>query len=138
MKIRYAMTASAAITLLACAAAAPAPANSAWTGVWQGQLDGQPSVTLTLAEDGGALGGTLVLDLIERQQDGLSRIVAIDPHVLLRAHADGNRLSFEVVRRNDSHTPMRFIVALDGGDKAHLHCLNCGPDTPIADLVRAQ
>jgi hypothetical protein len=138
MKMRYGMAVCAAIALLAHAAAAQASANSAWTGVWQGQLDGQPSVTLTLAEDGGALGGTLVLDLIERQQDGPARVVAIDPHVLLRTHADGNRLSFEVMRRNDSGPPMRFTVALDSGAKAHLHCQNCGPDAPIAELVRAQ
>jgi hypothetical protein len=28
-----------------------------WTGVWQGELDGQPGVTLTLTEENGQLGG---------------------------------------------------------------------------------
>ena len=55
------------VGLLAAGLAAVQPdQNDAWVGVWQGELDGQPSAVLTLAEDNGALEGTLVLNGISR------------------------------------------------------------------------
>jgi hypothetical protein len=57
-------------TLVCCLSAEstqPATQSARWAGVWQGELDGLPSVTLTLANDTGQLGGTLVLNIIERE-----------------------------------------------------------------------
>jgi len=136
MKAYFNLAVSIATAVSLHAATAQAPSSPGWLGVWQGQLDGQPSVTLTLADDGGTLGGTLVLDLIEKQGDGSSRVVAIDPHVLMRTEANEHTLSFEVIRRDRSEPPIRFSVVLDGSDKAHIHCLNCGPDAPFAEIVR--
>jgi hypothetical protein len=128
----------AAAMLLACAATAQAPANAAWNGVWQGELDGQPSVTLTLADDAGALGGTVVFNMIERQTQGPSRVASIQPHLLLDPETSGNTLSFQIERPDRSQAPLKFAVTLDGNDKARIHCLNCGPDAPAAELVRMQ
>ena len=44
--------------------AAGSKSDAAWVGVWHGELDGQPSVLLTLADDGGSLGGTFVMDIV--------------------------------------------------------------------------
>jgi hypothetical protein len=137
MKPRESSLATAAL-LLACAAAAQAPATATWKGVWQGELDGQPSVILTLADDSGSLGGTVVFNAIERQTQGPPRVASIQPHLLLDPQAKGDTLSFQIMRPDHSETPLKFTVMLDGNDKAHIHCLNCGPDAPVAGLVRMQ
>ena len=46
------------LLIAATALAAQSSSPSDWIGVWQGELDGQPSVTLTLAKDSGTLEGT--------------------------------------------------------------------------------
>jgi hypothetical protein len=123
------------VTLCACAAA-QSPNDSAWTGVWQGELDGQPAVTLTLADDGGALGGTVVFNLVEREDGGMPHVVSIQPHVLLEPQVDGTTLTFQIMRRNRSESTMQFTVGLDGDGKARIHCLNCGPDAPLAEIIK--
>jgi hypothetical protein len=125
-----------AVILSVCTAAAQAPANAGWTGVWQGQLDGQPAVTLTLADDGGALGGTVVFNLVERQPGGEPHVVSIQPHLLLNPHVSGTTLSFQIMRRDRSEEPMRFTVVTGDDGKTRIHCLNCGPDAPNAEIVK--
>jgi hypothetical protein len=124
-----------AASFVACAATAETPASSQWDGVWQGWLDGQPSVTLTLAEDTGELGGTLVLNLVEKQ-DGQARVAAIEPHVLVRPRVDGKQLTFGV-RRPDGDL-VNFTVALTPEGKARIHCTDCGADAPVVDMTRGQ
>ena len=63
-----------------------------WLGVWHGVLDGQPSVVLTLADDTGALGGTVVLNIIEKQ-DGAAHVVATEPHTLMNPLVEGDVLA---------------------------------------------
>lgn len=133
---RTELLAASAAMLFTCIAAAQAPANAKWKGVWQGELDGQPAVTLTLADDSGALGGTVVFNMIERQTQGLPHVASIQPHILLDPQAAGNTLAFQIMRPD--HASLKFTVTLDGNDKAHIHCLNCGPDAPVAELVRMQ
>jgi hypothetical protein len=41
--------------------------SSSWVGVWQSELDRQPGVTLTLAQDTGDMGGTVVLNVVSRE-----------------------------------------------------------------------
>ena len=65
-------------TIMLCCAAAQSNSDAGWVGVWQGELDGQPSVILTLAEDTGTLEGTLVLNIITRE-GGQPHIVARQP-----------------------------------------------------------
>ena len=115
--------------------AAQSNMNSDWVGVWQGVLDGQPSVTLTLAEDTGTLEGTLVLNIISRDT-GQPRIIAREPHVLMTPHIDGAKLSFEVNRIDGSNSPMQFSVELTSGERAKIHCLNCGESAPVVELTK--
>lgn len=107
----------------------------AWAGVWQGQLDGQPSVTLTLAEDTGELGGTVVLNIINRD-GGQPHVVAREAHVLVRPRLEADKLSFELMRLNKSEAPMNFTVVFMSEGRAQIHCLNCGENAPIVDLVK--
>lgn len=129
---------AAAATLLAGVAAAQTPTTTAWLGVWQGEVKGQPAVTLTLADDSGALGGTVVFNAIERQAQGPPRVASIQPHVLLDAQANGDSLSFHIMRPDHTQAPLKFAVTLDGDGKARIHCLNCGADPAVAELVRMQ
>ncbi len=124
------------LLLTAMTARAQTQDPAAWAGVWQGQLDGQPSVTLTLAEDTGELGGTVVLNIISRD-GGQPHVVALQPHVLVRPRLENNKLSFELRRIDKSSEPMNFTVVLSSGNKAQIHCLNCGVEAPIVDLVKA-
>ena len=106
-----------------------------WLGVWQGELDGQPSVILTMANDAGALGGTLVLNII-RNKDGQARIVAIEPHVLLNPRSDGDDMAFQCRKPNGG--VLSFSVKLVAANKATIHCLDCGPDAPTVKILRAK
>jgi hypothetical protein len=124
----------AAMAVATVAAAQPTN-ESAWLGVWQGELDGQPSVTLTLADDTGDLGGTVVLNIIQKE-NGQPHVVAMEPHVLLNPHVDGDVLSFQF--RKLQGGMLDFTVKLSAAGKATIHCSNCGADAPTVDLVRAQ
>jgi hypothetical protein len=120
---------------LSAESAQPATRPAQWAGVWQGELDGLPSVTLTLANDTGQLGGTLVLNIIEKE-DGGARIKAREPHVLVHPQLDGNTLSFGVRKIDGSSDLLNFTVALTPEGKARIHCTNCGADAPVVDMSR--
>jgi hypothetical protein len=130
---KKALLAIGAASSLAIAAAAQSKVNAQWDGVWQGQLDGQPGVTLTLAEDTGELGGTLVLNLVEKENGQAAHVAAIEPHVLVRPRLDGNLLSFAVRKPNGDL--MNFTVVLTPEGKARIHCTTCA-DAPQVDMTR--
>jgi hypothetical protein len=129
------LAAACVASFLACAATAESTGNAQWAGVWQGQRDGQPSVTLTLADDTGELGGTLVLNIVEKQE-GQARAVAGEPHVLVHPRVEGKVLSFGVKKIDKSGDLLNFTVALTPEGKARIHCLNCGVDAPVVDMDR--
>jgi hypothetical protein len=118
-------------------AAAQGDSDAAWIGVWLAELDGQPSVTLTLAKDTGALDGTIVLNIITRQ-DGQPHVIASEPHVLIHPRLESSTLSFGLKKIDGSGDLMNFTVALDAEGKAKIHCLNCGVDAPVVELAKAQ
>jgi hypothetical protein len=135
MKKRILAAASVTCALV-CGLAAESNGPAQWTGVWQGELDGQPSVTLTLANDTGQLGGTLVLNIIEKEDGGAARIKAREPHVLVHPQLDGNTLSFGVRKIDGSSDLLNFTVELTPEGKARIHCINCGADAPVVDMSR--
>jgi hypothetical protein len=110
--------------------------SSSWVGVWQSELDRQPGVTLTLAQDTGDMGGTVVLNVVSRES-GTPPVIMSEPHVLMHPHVDGNTLSFQVKRVGDAKELQIEVKFLDSG-KAQMRCLNCGPASPTAELVRNQ
>ena len=123
------------LLIAATALAAQSSRPSDWIGVWQGELDGQPSVTLTLAKDSGTLEGTLVLNIINRDSRS-PRIVAHEAHVLLQMRSQGDSITFQVKRIDRSAEPMEFTVERTAADAAKIHCLNCGDDAPTVEMTK--
>jgi hypothetical protein len=135
MKNRIIIVVACVAIAAACATLAEPPDRAQWVGVWQGKLDELPSVTLTLADDTGELDGTLVLNVIEKQ-DGQARIAAIEPHVLVHPHFDGNVFSFGVRKIDGSRDLLNFTAGLTPEGKARIHCTNCGAEAPVVDMDR--
>jgi len=126
-----------AIAMSAAAAGQTAPGSNAWIGVWHAELDGRPGTTLTLADDTGELGGTLVMYMVSRE-GGQPHVVATDPHVLVAPRLDGDTLTFSVKRMHRTDQPAQFSVVLTASGTAKIHCLNCGADAPVVELVKNQ
>ncbi len=122
---------SLAITLPA-RAGKPVP-DSPWVGIWEAQLEGQPSVVLTLGDDTGQLGGGIVFNVIARD-GGQAHIIGRDAHVLINPRVEGDTLRFQVIRLSDKRQlDMSMQMTADG--TARFHCANCG-DSPVVDIVR--
>jgi hypothetical protein len=134
MDMRMGGVVCVAISLLGIAWAQPSK-DAGWVGVWQGQLDGQPSVNLTLAEDTGKIEGTMVLNIISRE-GGPPHIVARQPHVLVSPKIEGNILSFRARRLDASSPMMAFTVDLTSSNTAQIHCLNCGNSAPVVEISK--
>jgi len=124
-----------ALIIATTAVAVQSSNPSNWVGVWQGELDGLPSVVLTLATDSGQLQGTLVLNGINNN-DGKPHIAVREAHVLLHPVLNGSSLSFEVKRQRGSGTSMDFTVEQTSGNSARIHCLNCGDNTPTVEITK--
>jgi hypothetical protein len=101
-------------------------------GVWQGTLDGLPGVILTLANDAGEIGGTVVFNAVNGPAH---KILFIQPHTLLHPKLEGDTLIFQIKLGGD-RTGLARVTVVFHGDTARLHCLDCGPDSPIAELSR--
>ncbi len=102
-------------------------------GVWRGTLDGLPGVTLTLANDTGEIGGTVVFYAINGESH---QILFIEPHTLLHPKVEGDTLSFQIKFGGDRTGLARVTVVFNADNKAQLHCLDCGPDSPTTELIR--
>jgi hypothetical protein len=123
--------------LLGCALARAQAPGEDWAGIWQANVGGLPSSTLTLASDTGALGGTMVLDMIG-DEGGQPHVIASEPHVLLNLRVSADALSFQVkTRRKDmANSLASFEVKRTAADKATIHCINCGDGAPVVELTR--
>jgi hypothetical protein len=102
-------------------------------GVWRGSLDGLPGVTLTLADDSGEIGGTVVFYGINGES---RRIVVIEPHILLHPKFEGNILSFQVKFGGDRTGLATVKVVFNTDTKAQIRCLDCGSDSPTTELTK--
>jgi hypothetical protein len=108
--------------------------ESDWKGIWQAELDGQPSVTLTLADDAGKLAGTVVFSRFGHDE-GRARILGQEPHLLLGVRVSDRTLMFQF--KSPDRRLLDVTVARTAPDQATIHCENCGADAPIVNLVRA-
>ena len=111
--------------------------HPAWTGVWQGDLDGVPAVTLTLANDAGEANGTIVFHAI-KNENGHAYSFSTEPHTLIHPRIEGNILSFQVIRGNGSAELLNMSVELSKDGNVEFTCSNCGPDGTKAELDRMQ
>jgi len=102
-------------------------------GIWRATLDGVLIVTLTLADDTGELGGTIVFYTVD---GNTRRVASIEPHTLLHPELDDNNTLAFQIRRPDASL-LSFIVTFTAHARAQIECLNCG-DAPTADLTKDQ
>jgi hypothetical protein len=122
---------------LATIAGATSTGNAKWIGVWQGKLDGLPSVELTLADDAGEVEGTIVFHGIMKDGSG-PRIASTEPHTLIHPHIDGNTLAFQVKRGNGSDEILDMAVELTATGNAEFRCSNCSATRTLAVLEKTQ
>jgi len=95
-----------------------------WVGVWEGKLENQPGVTVTLGRDTGDLQGTIVFNVVARE-GGDAHVIGHDAHVLTHASLDRNTLAFHVIRLGDSKE-LHLTMHLTNDNKAVLECADCG------------
>jgi len=107
--------------------------KAAPVGVWRGFANGLPTATLTLAEDAGEIGGTVVFYAIDGES---RRVFSVEPHTLLHAKLEGHTLTFQMKLGGDRAGLARVSVAFGPDDKAMIHCLDCGSDSPTVELTR--
>jgi hypothetical protein len=138
--MKHAMLSLTLLTVSACSIASAQTATSYdWTGTWHAHAGDLPTDTLTLATDTGALGGTVVLDMVSHKGE-TPYVIASEPHVLMNLQADGSKLNFQVrmKRPSGSIVVASFRVTGTSSDKANIHCTSCGPDAPVVELVKGQ
>jgi hypothetical protein len=134
MKKRF-IAIACGVMVLATAAGAASTSNGAWTGVWQGKLDGLPAVELTLADDAGDVGGTVVFHLVLKD-GGAAHVASTEPHTLIHPHVDGETLTFQVIRGSGSNEVLEMVAKKSADGKMDFYCSNCGASPAHADLER--
>ena len=135
---RFAMLSLTLIFTAACATAASPAENSAIMGVWKGQMEGLPAVTLTVEEEDGKLMGAVLFYLIRRNPSGPPTASPGIPEPLIAPRLDGKILNFKVSHkrahppRTLNDPPVSFRLELTGPDKAKL----LGPETPPLEMAK--
>jgi hypothetical protein len=103
--------------------------GSEWfVGVWRGQMDGLPAVTLNITDEGGRLSGAVVFYLIKRSSVMSEPTTSTPgpPEPLFKPRMEGNALVFEVSHRRAhppatvADPPVHFRLKLIDVDKAEL------------------
>jgi hypothetical protein len=140
-----------ATALTAASAAQPntaqdAPAHS-WTGVWKVPVANKPGVVITVADDNGALAGTIVFDVWKQQTN---EHIATEPRTLVNPHMEGNALAFQVRRILKPHLKgepssdapdatdiVEMTLTPTSEGKAMLNCPKCGGNAPT-EVVKAE
>jgi hypothetical protein len=117
-----------------CAAWGQAAPESRWIGVWNATLEGLPGVVLTLADDHGRLGGTIVFNGIIGQSEH-PQIGLTDTLMVANPQLKGDTLLFQVTRRDGKE--IQSEVKLINDKQAEMRCLNCdgAPTTALVKFV---
>lgn len=126
------LQAAGLLTLLCASSWAQTVSESSWIGVWNGTLEGQPGVTLTLADDHGQLGGTIVFNFIIGPPPN-SHIGGSDTHMVGHPQLKGDTLSFQVTRGDGKL--LQLVGKLIDSDRVEMRCVNC-EDSPVTTMVK--
>lgn len=110
---------------LACSLSAQTSDFERWVGVWEGQLEGQPGVTVTLGRDTGDIQGTIVFNLVARNDGEPPHVIGHDAHVLTHVNLDERTLAFHVIRLGDARE-LHLTLRMTDSNKAVLECADCG------------
>jgi hypothetical protein len=109
---------------------------SQFTGTWEGKMNDQPAVAITLATGGGKVGGTIVFYFQRLGKDGKWHVEGdnraqplIDPRI------DGNILSFEVLHHKQHGSAelgpnKKFRLEVTGANEARLREAGKPDDMP--------
>lgn len=103
------------------------PSSAAITGVWRGQMDGLPAVTLVVTDEGGSPAGAVLFYLHKRTTVNDPYIATPGlPEPMLGMSIDGKTLTFQVSHRRAhpprtlSDPPVTFTLTLTGPNQAEL------------------
>jgi hypothetical protein len=116
------------LTALACALRAQTTGSERFVGVWRGQMEILPAVTLNITDEGGGLSGAVLFYLIKRSSvmSEPTTSTAGIPEPLFNPKLEGQSLVFEVSHRRAhppgtlSDPPVHFRLKLLDQDKAEL------------------
>lgn len=120
------------LTTLLCGAVhaqtAPSTTSSTITGVWRGQMDNLPAVTITIRDEGGRLSGAILFFMHVRatENDPWTSRPATTAEPILDPVFDGKTLHFMVSHkwahppRTLNDPPSHFHLTLQGPGKAGL------------------
>ncbi len=105
----------------------PQPDLSRLTGVWRGQMDGMPAVTLVVTDEGGELSGAVLFYFHTRKtvNDPWTSSPGL-PEPMLLMHLDGTTLSFQVSHRRAhpprtlNDPPVQYHLTVTGPNQASL------------------
>jgi hypothetical protein len=125
--------------MLATVAGAASTGSGTWTGVWQAKLEGQPAVELTLADDAGDVGGTIVFHIVLKEKGATTpHVASTEPHTLINPRVGGDTLTFQVVRGNGSHEVLDMSAQRMADGRMDFRCSNCGSEGTHAELEKVQ
>jgi hypothetical protein len=116
------------VAAMVCALHAQTTGSERFVGVWSGQMEILPAVTLNITDEGGGLSGAVVFYLIKKSSVMSEPTTSTPgpPEPLFKPRVDGNTLVFEVSHRRAhppgtlSDPPAHFRLKLLDHDKAEL------------------
>lgn len=129
-----------AILIFACAAASSA-AQTDMAGTWRAYMKDVPAVIMHLHDNHGKLEGTVVFNIINREDPNHPSILGSQELELLNPSLAGNVFSFQVKTHSDEGAEAGEMVtcrlSLTGQDQGLFKCLN-GADSPEVKMVRSK
>jgi hypothetical protein len=113
---------------MACTLCAQTSGSERFVGVWRGQMETLPAVTLNITDEGGGLSGAVLFYLIKKSSVMSEPTTATPglPEPLFNPRLEGQSLVFEVSHRRAhpprtlSDPPVHFRLKLIDQDKAEL------------------
>jgi hypothetical protein len=120
-------------------------APSDFAGTWEGKVNDQPAVRLTLSDAAGQLSGEMVFFFQSRGQDGKWRVVKNQNGggPILAPRLEGKLLTFEV-RHHKTHGSLeygpnkRYTVERAGPDEVRLREAGVPDESPGLKLIRVK
>ncbi len=113
------------IVVAALVAAGDKGRNVAVVGIWRGELDNLPAVTLNITDEAGPLQGAMLFYLIRRDEGKPPTSSPGIPEPLFNPQFHGKSLTFQLSHRHahadtTSDPPVTFRLELTGPDEAKL------------------
>ena len=96
-------------------------------GVWQGELEGVPGVVLTLSDDVGSPGGTIVFTVLG--PDSTKEHPSVAGHqvrAIMHSEVNGDTLLFQLKGIGNPNNLMEMTFTLTSASTGKLGCAKCG------------